>query len=166
MDNVAIETTFASTLDLAIEHEIDISPAEAWDGWTRPEHLVHWFTPAPWTTTSAEVDLRPGGIFRAAMRSPEGDTNDASGCYLDIVKRRRLVWTSTLGPGFRPNELGPEGFAFTAVLTFEPVGRGTRYRAHVMHADEAAKTAHEEMGFVDGWTAAMHQLVAHMQRSR
>ena len=53
--------TFDPELDLTIEREVDISPAQLWAAWTQPEHLTHWFTPAPWTTTLAEVDLRPGG---------------------------------------------------------------------------------------------------------
>ena len=40
--------------------------------WTHPEHLKRWFTPAPWTTVDCEIDLRPGGIFRTTMRSPDG----------------------------------------------------------------------------------------------
>jgi uncharacterized protein YndB with AHSA1/START domain len=152
--------------DLAIEHVIDITPEQAFAGWTQPDLLVQWFTPAPWTTTAADVDLRPGGEFHTVMQSPEGDiVNEAGGCYLEVVENRRLVWTSALGPGFRPNDIGEGGFAFTAVLSFDPVDGGrTRYRAHVMHATEAQRTEHEQMGFVDGWTAAMTQLVALMQR--
>ena len=43
-----------------------------WKAWTMPEHLKKWFTPAPWQTVECEIDLRPGGIFRTVMRSPEG----------------------------------------------------------------------------------------------
>ncbi len=97
-------TTPASTAvspqyDLVLQRVVPVSPELIWAAWTRPEHITQWFTPAPWTTPSAEVDLRPGGIFRTVMRSPEGDENDNSGCYLEIVENERLVWTGALGPG-------------------------------------------------------------------
>jgi uncharacterized protein YndB with AHSA1/START domain len=40
---------------------------------------VKWVTPAPWKTVDCEIDLRHGGIFRAVMRSPEGQDMDSSG---------------------------------------------------------------------------------------
>lgn len=157
---------FDPTLDLTIEHIIDITPAEAWAGWTQPDHLVHWFTPAPWSTVEAVVDLRPGGIFRTVMASPDGERNEGDGCVLEVEENRRLVWTSAMGPNFRPVDFSDGGFPFTAVLTFTPANHGTLYRAHVMHATAAAKIEHENMGFADGWTAAMNQLVAHMASQR
>ncbi|CAN7505021.1 SRPBCC domain-containing protein [Duganella sp. LjRoot269] len=47
-----------------------MSPEQVWAGWTKPEHLVHWFTPAPWKTLEAECDLRPVGLFRSVMAGP------------------------------------------------------------------------------------------------
>jgi uncharacterized protein YndB with AHSA1/START domain len=152
------------THDLVLERTVDIAPELVWAAWTQPEHLVKWFTPAPWTTTEAEVDLCPGGIFRTVMRSPDGEqVNEGSGCYLVVEPHRRLVWTAALGPGFRPNDFTDGGFPFTAELTFEPVDGGTRYTARVLHASAAARDEHESMGFVDGWGAALDQLVAHMK---
>jgi uncharacterized protein YndB with AHSA1/START domain len=156
-------TPFDPEHDLVLERVVPITPQQVWDAWTQPEHIVQWFTPAPWETPEAEIDLRPGGIFRTVMRSPEGLVVNNSGCYLEVVEHRRLVWTAALGPGYRPNDFAGGGMPFTAELTFEPVDGGTKYIARVMHATAEHRTTHAEMGFVDGWGAALDQLVAYMQ---
>ena len=156
-------TTIDASRDLVLERVVDVAPELIWAAWTQPEHLTKWFTPAPWTTPEAEVDLRPGGIFRTVMRSPDGDIADNSGCYLEIVENRKLVWTGALGPGFRPNDFSGGGFPFTAALTLEPVGAGTKYTATVMHATTEDSKAHADMGFLEGWGAALDQLVAYMK---
>jgi uncharacterized protein YndB with AHSA1/START domain len=144
-------------LDLVLERVADVRPELVWLAWTKPEHVRKWFTPAPWTVSECEIDLRPGGIFRTIMRSPEGQEFPNVGCYLEIVPNRRLIWTDALLPGYRPSE---KPF-FTAILTFEPDGDATRYHALVVHRDEAGKKKHEEMGFHMGWSTALDQLVAH-----
>ena len=102
----------------------------------QPEHLVKWFTPAPWTTTDCEIDLRPGGLFRTIMRSPEGKAFPNIGCYLEVVPNERLVWTVWHQlPGYRPAENPPHSFPFTAAITLERTATGTRYRALAIHAD-------------------------------
>lgn len=152
-------------LDLVLERVVDVSPELVWMAWTQPEHLQKWFTPAPWTTVDCEIDLRPGGIFRTVMRSPEGEDFPNLGCYLEIVPNRKLVWTGALEPGFRParpNSKVP--FYFTAIVLMEPQGKGTRYRAIVMHSDEEGRKKHDAMGFDTGWGKALDQLVAHMRQ--
>jgi len=144
-------------LDLVLERIVDVPRELVWGAWTRPEHLKVWFTPRPWTVTDCEIDLRPGGIFRTVMRSPEGQEFPNIGCYLEIIPNERLVWTDALLPGYRPSE---KPF-FTAIITLEPRGKGTRYMATVIHRDEAACKQHAEMGFHEGWGTALDQLVAH-----
>jgi uncharacterized protein YndB with AHSA1/START domain len=73
-------------LDLLLERVVDVPPELVWAAWTVPEHVKKWFTPAPWTTVDCEIDLRPGGIFRFVMRSPEGQEFPNVGCYLEVVK--------------------------------------------------------------------------------
>jgi uncharacterized protein YndB with AHSA1/START domain len=85
-------------LDLVLERIVDVSRELVWMAWTPPEHLKKWFTPLPWTTVDCEIDLRPGGIFRTVMRSPEGQEFPSVGCYLEIVNTEKLVWTNVLAP--------------------------------------------------------------------
>jgi len=155
-------------LDLVMERVVDVQPERVWAAWTQPEQLKKWFTPAPWATVDAEIDLRPGGIFRTVMRSPEGQEFPNIGCYLEVVPNRRLVWTNALLPGFRPALETPGdhcgAFAFTAVVSLAPEGQGTRYTALVIHGDKAGRDKHEQMGFREGWGKALDQLVA-MARS-
>ena len=146
-------------LDLVLERIVDVPPALVWKAWTEPEQLKQWFTPAPWTTVECDIDLRPGGVFRTVMRSPEGQEFPNVGCYLEVVAPRRLVWTDALGPGYRP---AAKAF-FTAVITIEPHGRGTRYQAIAKHKDSADRKTHEQMGFHHGWATALDQLVALMK---
>jgi uncharacterized protein YndB with AHSA1/START domain len=151
-----------SRLDLVLERVVDVPPRLVWAAWTQPEHLKRWFTPAPWRTVEAEVDLRPGGIFRTVMQGPNGERMDNAGCWLEIVEPRRLVWTGALAPGFRPRHTPPGSFLMTAILEFEPQdgGKSTKYTARVLHADEDGRRMHEQMGFHAGWGKALEQLVA------
>ena len=147
-----------AALDLVLEREVDVPPQLVWAAWTEPEQLKRWFAPAPYTTPECEIDLRPGGIFRTVMRSPEGEESHGAGCFLEVVEQQRLVWTSALGPGYRPNVA--EDLSFTAIISLEPSASGTRYTAVAMHSDAAAASRHAEMGFHEGWGAALDQLVA------
>lgn len=149
-------------LDLVLEREVDVPPHLVWAAWTDPKHIVHWFTPAPWKTPVAEVDLRPGGKFRTVMRGPEGQEFDNSGCFLEVVPSERLVWTGTMTQGFRPQSAAAP-YLFTAMILMEPKGAGTRYRAIVVHGTAEACQAHAQMGFHDGWGKALDQLVAYMK---
>jgi uncharacterized protein YndB with AHSA1/START domain len=151
-------------LDLLLERVVDVPPELVWAAWTVPEHVKKWFTPAPWTTVDCEIDLRPGGIFRFVMRSPEGQEFPNVGCYLEIVKNQKFVWTVALAPGYRPASERPDTLSFTAIIALEPQGSGTKYTALAMHRDEEGRKRHEDMGFHEGWGKALDQLVAYTKK--
>lgn len=150
-------------LDLVLERIVDVPPALVWEAWTTPKHLKEWFVPKPWSISSCEVDLRPGGLFKTVMRSPDGQDFPNLGCYLEIVPQQRLVWTDALQPGFRP-ALAPTSCLpnfMTAIIALAPHGSGTKYTAIALHSDEAGRKKHHEMGFHEGWGTCLDQLVAH-----
>jgi uncharacterized protein YndB with AHSA1/START domain len=153
------------SLDLVLERTIPVAPDRVWAAWTDPELLKQWFTPAPWQTVAADLDVRPGGRFDTTMESPEGEQYPNAGCYIQVEPGRLLVFTSVMTEDFRPvpPANGADDLPFTGRIEIAPgPDGGTHYRAIAIHADEAGCTRHAEMGFADGWGAALDQLVALM----
>jgi uncharacterized protein YndB with AHSA1/START domain len=159
--NLSYSSDFNGRFDLIMDRTIDIPPHLVWQAWTHPGFLKKWFAPAPWTTVECDIDLRPGGIFRTVMRSPEGRSQEVIGCYLEIVPDQKLVWTNALLPGFRPNEIAiaVNSFFYVAIVTLKPQQGGTDYMVQVRHGDEVSKNKHEVLGFYNGWSKALDQLI-------
>ena len=153
----------AETLDLVLERTLDAPIDLVWKAYTDPQHLKEWFAPKPYEITECELDLRPGGIFRIRMVGPDGfDTGHGNaGCMLEVVEGEKLAWTSALGPGYRPAEMGEgcESFPMTAIVTLADAGDGrTFYRAVALHKTMADRDMHEQMGFQEGWGKCADQL--------
>jgi uncharacterized protein YndB with AHSA1/START domain len=163
-------------LDLTFTRVVDVPKELVWRCWTEPELLLPWFCPKPWKTIACEIDLRPGGIFSSTMQSPEGVTMPTgTGCFLEVLPKRRLTWTSGLLPDYRPSltleKCGGNdgGFMFTATIELEDCSTdsgsmGTKYTATVLHADEAGCKQHADMGFEGGWGTALDQMVAMIKK--
>ncbi|MRS04161.1 polyketide cyclase, partial [bacterium] len=119
-----------------------------------PELLKQWIAPKPWTTSVAEIDLRPGGSSLIVMRNPEGEEFPNPGVYLEVVKNKKLVFTDAYTSAWVPSE---KPF-FTAVITFEDEVGKTKYTARAIHWTVADRQKHEEMGFHEGWGICADQL--------
>jgi uncharacterized protein YndB with AHSA1/START domain len=158
-------------LDLMLERVVEVPREKIWAAWTTPDLLMPWFCPLPWKTVECEIDLRPGGKFYTVMQSPEGQRFPNSGCYLEIIENQKLSWTNALEPGFRPAkppEASPDHecaeLFMTAIILLEDYalknhGKGTKYTAIAMHTDTVNRKRHEDMGFQEGWSACLDQLV-------
>ncbi len=146
--------------DLVLERVVPTSRTDIWAAWTTPSLIVQWFAPKPWKTTSAELDLRPGGASKITMESPEGQEFPNVGCILECVPNERLVFTDAMEPGFRPSK---EPF-FTGIIELEDVDGGTLYRAIAKHKDVETRQKHEAMGFHAGWGQCLDQLVELMAK--
>lgn len=142
--------------ELRLVRIIDAPPANVYRAWTDPALMVRWFTPPPWVTTHAELDVRPGGAQRIVMRGPDGTEMPHQGVYLEVVPGRRLVMTDAYTEAWQPSA---KPF-MTTVLTFEDLGGRTRYTARVLHWTAEDRQAHEDMGFREGWGVATDQLAA------
>ncbi len=153
---------FNPELDLIIERTVETPIELVWAAWTEPKHLVHWFTPAPWKTIECDIDLRPGGLFRTVMLSPEQTKHENPGSYLEVIPFKKLVFTDAFLPDYRPSA-NP---FFCAMLFFEVSGNGTKYTAIARHKNIEDCKKHNDMGFHDGWNAALDQLVAYMKQKQ
>ncbi|MFZ2101442.1 MAG: SRPBCC family protein [Oricola sp.] len=140
---------------LTIERILDAPRMAIWRCWTEPDLLMQWFTPKPWQTVGAEIDLRPGGASVITMRSPEGEDFPNPGVYLDVVPGEKLVFTDAFTSAWEPSG---KAFMVGEIALADAPGGKTRYLATVRHWSAEDRKSHEDMGFYPGWNAAADQL--------
>jgi len=158
---MSTQLTLDPKLDLVFERYIDAPARLVWEALTKPEHLRQWYMPRAWGRVAhADMDVRPGGIFRIDIAVENGDVVPNLGCILDAVPMERLVWTSMLFPGYRPAVF--DDVPITAIMTMAPEGSGTRYVFTALHRNEADLTANRESGWLEGMQIALDQLVEHI----
>jgi uncharacterized protein YndB with AHSA1/START domain len=146
----------AASHELVLTRLIHVPRDKLFRCWTDPALITQWFTPPPWKTIAAEVDVRPGGISLITMQGPDGTTMPNSGVYLEVVPNERLVFTDAYTSAWVPSG---KPF-FTCILSFEDEADGTRYTARARHWSAEDCAAHEKMGFHGGWGIATDQLAA------
>ena len=111
---------------------IDASPETVFRLLTDPVQYVRW------KGKLAELEPRPGGIFRVEFASGK---DIAAGKYVEVVPGRRVVFTW----GWEGNEQVPPGTS-TVEIDLEPIATGTRLRLVHRGLPREALASHTE-----GW---------------
>ena len=67
---------------------------EVWRAYTTPDDIKAWNAASPdWHTTSASVDLRPGGKFSSRMEAKDGSFGfDFEGQYTKVVHHQMIEY--------------------------------------------------------------------------
>ena len=151
-------TNFNPELDLNFERTSRLTPEQIWQGWTDPKTLMKWFCPRPWKVSDCRINLSIGGEFFTVMEGPGGEKMNNHGCYLDVVQKKKLVWTNLMSAGLRPKLIASADFGFVATISMAKTDQGTLYQATVAHTDAESRMKHEQMGFQEGWGMAFQQL--------
>lgn len=155
-----IKTSKVNERELMLTALIDAPREKVYRAWTDPEILTQWFTPHPWKTVRAELDVRAGGSSLVVMADPDGNEFPNPGVYLEVVPNEKLVFTDAFTKAWEPSE---KPF-MTGILTFEDEGGKTRYTARVVHWSAESCAEHEKMGFHAGWSQATRQLAEAVAR--
>ena len=154
-------SSFPADRELVLERILNAPREKLWRCWTEPALITLWFTPPPFKTTKAVMDVRAGGASCITMQSPDGQEFPNPGLYLEVVPHEKLVFTDAFTAAWEPSE---KPF-MTGILSFEDAGHGkTKYTARVRHWTTADREAHEKMGFHQGWGIATNQLEALAQK--
>jgi uncharacterized protein YndB with AHSA1/START domain len=95
--------------------------------WTQADHYETWFHAVP---GSVELDVRPGGGWRATMSWPDGEC-PMTGSYHDVVPGRRLATAMDL-PGRDPS-----------LMVMDLTGQGGRTHVVVTQTCEIAEERDE-----------------------
>jgi uncharacterized protein YndB with AHSA1/START domain len=124
-----------------------------------PETVFSFFTDADlyrqWQGVDAELDPRPGGIFRVTMTGRTGVTT--TGVYLEVEAPRRIVYTWGWEPGddlLDGQKEVPPGSS-TVEMNLEADGDGTLLR--LRHSGLPTETACLFHNW--GWDVTLNQLI-------
>jgi uncharacterized protein YndB with AHSA1/START domain len=99
------------------------------EAWIDPKHVAKWWGPDGFSTAIQEMDVRPGGVWRSVMRSPDGVDYKNKSVFSEIVKPERLVYSHVSGPVFRMTVTFDEAGGQTTVtmrMLFETVAEHDR----------------------------------------
>ncbi len=136
-------------LTLVITRVFDAPRSLVFQAWTEHEHLMRWCALTGFTVTHAQGDLRPGGIWRSCMRSPDGVDLWVGGVYREIVKNERLVFTHVWD-----GKDGKPGHETIVTVTFAEQGKQTKMVLHQANF----KSVGSRDGHQGGWSESFIRL--------
>ncbi len=120
--------------DLVITRIFDAPIELVWRAWTDPEYVMKWWGPDYFTSPSAKIDFREGGISLVCMRAPKkfgGQDMYSTWVYQKIVPMQQIEFIQNLadenGNLIDPANLGlPLEFPrdTMTVVTFKDLGNG------------------------------------------
>jgi uncharacterized protein YndB with AHSA1/START domain len=116
--------------------------------WTDLEKFMQWWGPETRHCPHAEIDLRPGGQWRACMRASDGDEAWVGGEYREVAPPSKLVFTWAWERGGMP---GP-----STIVTVELTDRGNQTELRLVH--EGFESAEVAAAHDDGWGSSMISL--------
>ena len=157
MAATANATNATAQHELVITRIFDAPRALVFRAWSMPEHMVRWLGPKNWTAPSCTMDFRPGGAYRACIRSPEGKENWMRGIYREIVEPERLMFTFSWED--KEGEFGRENLV---TITFAEQGGKTRmtFRQAFFETIENRDAHH------GGWSECFDRLEQHLAGER
>ena len=125
--------------ELVREIMIDATPDTIWPYLTEADKHVEW------EGTQAEIDPRPGGVYRVLVSG----TYQGAGEFVEVVPQERLVFT--FGWEQEGNPITPG--STTVEITLHPEGSKTRLRlVHRGLPDDAVEP------HIQGWTHYLDRL--------
>jgi uncharacterized protein YndB with AHSA1/START domain len=143
-----------SAREIVVRRVFDAPREEVWRAWTESERLATWWGPRGWSTPPGkiEMDVRPGGRFRATSFSDEDGTEmTQEGGYREVVEPERLVFV----------EAGEGAWHSGAVttVTFADLGGG---RTEVVLRATIRTTGEERDAAEAGLAGAFDRLAEHL----
>ena len=127
-------STESQKRDIVITRVFDAPVEQVWQAWVEPELVMQWWGPEGFTSPSAEMDFREGGVSLVCMRSPKelgGQDLYNTWTYSRIVPHESIEFISRFsdenGATIDPAEIGmpldmPQ--KVRSLVTFKDLGGG------------------------------------------
>ena len=162
---ISRSTRQAADLTLVITRVFDAPRSLVFQAWTEPERVMRWWGPKGFTTPVCKIDLRPGGVFRNCMRSPDGQDFWSQGVYREIEEPERIVCTDTFADE-KGNLVSPEQYGMSpdwpaeALITVTFTEHAGKTRLTMQHAP--LQPGRERDMCRQGWNESLDKLADYL----
>jgi len=144
-----------------------------WRAWTEREQLMQWFGPKGCTIPVAKMDLRPGGVFHYALRTPDGHEMWGKWTFREIDAPKKLVLISTFsdaqGSITRHPMAADWPLETLSTTTLEQQNGKTaltiRWSPWNASAAEIKKFTESHASMQQGWGGTFEQLAAYLEKA-
>lgn len=151
----ASEAALTSDREIVVSRRFDAPRELVWEAFTRPEHVGHWWGPQGFTTTTQEMDVRPGGAWRFIMHAPNGVDYQNFVRYTEVVKPERLAYQ---------HGEDEEHIHFEVTVTFvERDGETEVTLRQVYDTAEARDRSVKEFGAIEGARQTLGRLATYLE---
>ena len=144
------KVTLPADDQILITREFDAPSELVFKAWTTPELVKRWWSGQRGAVTSAEIDLRVGGMWRYVMEASGGFEVAFHGEYREIVPNELIVTTEVY-------EGMPDAQAVD-MITFAEVGGRTTLTMLVQHTSKEDRDGHINSGMEGGMQESMDAL--------
>ena len=148
-----------SAKDLQIVNEkILNAPKElVYEAFTNPLHVTKWWGPDGFTTTTSQMEVKPGGTWIYTMHGPDGVDYPNRMDFIEVVKNERLYYKHGTGDENDSN-------FFMVTVTFEEIDGKTK----LTMSSEFSNAEFREMvirdhGAIEGGKQTMNKLAEYLK---
>lgn len=146
-----------------IVREFNAPVEEVWKAWTESELLDQWWAPKPYKACTKKMDFREGGSWLYYMEGPDGSKTWVKVDFETISPNKSFTAVDYFCDenGVRTDEF--PGMHW--INRFNAVNGGTKVSVEITGATVADLEKIIEMGFEEGFTAALGNLDELLERS-
>jgi uncharacterized protein YndB with AHSA1/START domain len=124
-----------------------------------PREVEQWWGPVGFSTTTEQMDVRPGGLWRHTMHGPDGRNYPNRIAYTRVERPALLAWAHHDDSG-APVDSAPW---FHVIVTFESLGERTLVTMRHIFPNGAARDANIlAFGSVQGAVDTTNRLARHL----
>jgi uncharacterized protein YndB with AHSA1/START domain len=153
MKTSASASAAASDRELVLRRVFDAPRRLVFAAWTDPDQAARWWGPRGFVSVSCDMDVRAGGRWRRAMRSPAGSLHVGTGVYREILPPERLVFTYAW-----EDADGRPGHETLVTVTFAELGDRTELTLQ-QAVFETVVARDEHLG---GWTSCLERFADYL----
>src|SRR5262245_40983622 len=81
--------------EFVISRTFDVPRRQLWQAFTDPQQMKSWWGPKGFGVAAQKMDLRAGGSYLYALRSPEGQTIWGKFVYREVTAPERMVYVNS-----------------------------------------------------------------------